>query len=44
MKVELYNIGIIKVHTQSWVTQSGMSLNAAVTMDGKTIFEKRWTK
>jgi hypothetical protein len=44
MKVELHNIGIIKVHTQSWVTQTGMSLNAAVTMDGKTIFEKRWTK
>jgi predicted acyl esterase len=44
MKIELHNVGSIKVHTQSWVTQTGLSLNAKITMDDKPIFEKRWTK
>ncbi len=44
MTIDLHNVGVIKVHTQSWVTQSGMMLNGEVTMDGKPIFEKRWTR
>ena len=44
MKVELNNVGSIKVHTRSWVTQSGMTLSGSVSIDDKVIFEKRWVK
>ena len=44
MAIDLHGIGTIKVHTQSRVTQTGLLLNATVTMDGKTLFERRWTK
>ena len=44
MTIDLHNVGSIKVHTQSLVTQTGMSLSARVTMDDQLIFEKRWIK
>ncbi len=44
MTIDLHNVGVIKVHTQSWVTQSGMMLSGTVSMDEKPIFEKRWTR
>jgi len=44
MEIELNNVGKIKVHTQSWVTQTGLLLIGSITMDDKLIFEKRWTK
>jgi putative CocE/NonD family hydrolase len=44
MAIDLHGIGNIKVHTQSRVTQTGLLLNATVSMDDKVIFEKRWIK
>lgn len=44
MRVRLDNIGRLEIHTDSWVTQSGMTLNARITMDGTPVFEKRWSK
>ncbi len=44
MTIDLHHVGTIKVHTQSLVTQTGLSLSGRVTMDDKLIFEKRWTK
>jgi len=44
MAIDLHGIGKIKVHTQSRVTQTGLLLNAIVTLDDKTIFEKRWVR
>jgi uncharacterized protein len=44
MEIALDNLGKVKVHTQSLVTQSGMLLSGVVSMDDKVLFEKRWTK
>lgn len=44
MRVALRDIGTIEVRTASFVTQSAMALNGRVTIDGRVIFEKRWTK
>jgi hypothetical protein len=44
MTIDLHDVGSIKVHTESMVTQTGLSLIGRVTMDDKLIFEKRWTR
>jgi putative CocE/NonD family hydrolase len=44
MRVALHNVGTIEVHTASFVTQSAIALNGRVTLDGRLIFEKRWTR
>jgi putative CocE/NonD family hydrolase len=44
MAIDLHNVGSIKVHTQSLVTQTGLTLSGRVTMDNHLIFEKRWSK
>jgi hypothetical protein len=44
MTIDLHDVGSIKVHTESLVTQTGLSLSGRVTMDDKLIFEKRWTR
>jgi hypothetical protein len=44
MTIDLRDVGKIKVHTESLVTQTGLMLTGRITMDGKSIFEKRWTR
>jgi hypothetical protein len=44
MTIDLRHVGSIKVHTESLVTQTGLTLSGRVTMDDKLIFEKRWTR
>ena len=44
MTIDLHHVGGIEVQTQSLVTQTGLMLSGRVTMDGKLIFEKRWTR
>jgi putative CocE/NonD family hydrolase len=44
MTIDLHHVGCIKVHTESFVTQTGLMLTGRVTMDEKPIFERRWTR
>ncbi len=44
MRVRIDKVGRLEIHTNSWVTQSGMTLNARITMDGTQVFEKRWSR
>jgi uncharacterized protein len=44
MTIDLRDVGKIKVHTESLVTQTGLMLTGRITMDGKSIFEKRWMR
>ncbi len=44
MTIDLHHVGCIKVHTESFVTQTGLMLTGRITMDDKPIFEKRWTR
>jgi putative CocE/NonD family hydrolase len=44
MTIDLHDVGSIRVHTESMVTQTGLALSGRVTLDDKLIYEKRWTR
>jgi hypothetical protein len=42
--MNLPSVGKVIVKTTSWIGQDGMSLTGEISVEGKTVFEKRWRK
>jgi hypothetical protein len=42
--MNLPSVGKVIVKTTSWIGQDGMSLTGEISVEDKTVFEKRWRK